>query len=60
LRKRTRTLSINGLLDSEISGIELLGSQEPVRWQRSAEALTIQLPRTLPGELVNCFKIKVR
>ena len=55
-----RTLCTNGLLDGEITGIELLGSQEPVRWQRSAEALTIRLPTTLPGELVNCFRIKTR
>ena len=55
-----KTLCTNGPLDGEITGIELLGSQESIRWRRTAEALTIQLPKTLPGELVNCFKVKLR
>jgi hypothetical protein len=38
----------------------LFASQEPIRWKRSAEALIIQLAKTLPDELVNCFKIEVR
>ena len=39
------------------AGIELLGSSEEVRWERSADALTIQLPQKLPGKIVNGFRI---
>jgi len=52
-----KTLATGGLLDREIVGIELMGSSEEVKWTRTADALTIQLPRALPGKLVNGFRI---
>ena len=44
-----KTLATGGLLDREIAGIELMGSDETIEWKRSADALTIQLPKTLAG-----------
>jgi alpha-L-fucosidase len=52
-----KTLATGGLLDRKIAGIELMGSDEEVQWKRSADALTIQLPRELPGKIVNGFRI---
>ena len=52
-----KTLAKNGLLDSEISSIELMGSDEKLNWTRNNEALTIELPKNLPGKIVNGFKI---
>ena len=52
-----RTLATGGLLDREIVGIELMGSAEKLNWSRNADALTIQLPETLPGKIVNGFRI---
>jgi alpha-L-fucosidase len=51
------TLASGGLLDREITGIELVGSPEKIKWKRSVDALTIQLPKTLPGQIVNGFRI---
>ena len=51
-------LAEGGLLDREIAGIELMGSHEKIEWKRSAEALTIKLPETLPGQIVNGFRIQ--
>lgn len=52
-----KTLASGGLLDRKIAGIELMGSSEEVKWKRSANALTIQLPRKLPGKIVSGFRI---
>jgi len=52
-----KTLAKGGLLDSEIVSIELMGSTEKIKWTRSADALTIQLPRKLPGKIVSGFRI---
>ncbi|MCP4680563.1 MAG: glycoside hydrolase family 29, partial [Deltaproteobacteria bacterium] len=52
-----KTLAADGLLDREIASIELMGSDETIEWNRSADALTIQLPETLPGQIVNGFRI---
>jgi alpha-L-fucosidase len=52
-----KTLATGGLLDREVAGIELMGSSEEVEWTRTADALTIQLPRKLPGKIVNGFRI---
>jgi len=51
------TLATGGVLDREIARIELMGSSEEVQWKRSADALTIRLPRKLPGKIVNGFRI---
>ena len=53
-----KTLATGGLLDREIAGIELMGSSEQIKWNRSADALTIQLPQSLPGQIVNGFRIQ--
>ena len=53
-----KTLATGGLLDREIVDIELMGSAEKIKWNRSADALTIQLPQTLPGQIVNGFRIR--
>ena len=52
-----KTLASGGLLDRKIASIELMGSSEEVKWKRSADALTIQLPRKLPGKVVSGFRI---
>jgi alpha-L-fucosidase len=52
-----KTLASGGLLDREIVGIELMGSDEKIKWTRSADALTIQLPEALPGRIVNGFRV---
>ncbi len=43
-----KTLARGGLYEDEIRSISLLGSDERLKWTRSGEALTIQLPKTLP------------
>ncbi|MDE3742141.1 alpha-L-fucosidase [Maribacter polysaccharolyticus] len=53
------TLAKGGLLDSGISAIELMGSDKKVKWKRTNDALTIKLPKYLPGNIVNGFRIKI-
>lgn len=52
-----KTLAKGGLLDREIESVELMGCDRAVTWKRSAAALTIRLPKDLPGEIVNGFRI---
>ncbi len=52
-----KTLAEGGLLDAEITRIELMGSQEQIKWERSENALMITLPERLPGRIVNGFRI---
>jgi alpha-L-fucosidase len=52
-----KTLAQGGLYEDEIGSIRLLGSDEAVTWKRSAEALTIQLPKTLSDQPVIGFRI---
>ncbi|WP_419580327.1 hypothetical protein [Stieleria magnilauensis] len=54
------TLATGGSLDREITGIELMGSTEKITWNRTADALTIRLPKSLPGKIVNGFRIHSR
>ncbi len=54
------TLADGGLLEQAIASIELMGSDEKILWERSAEALTIRLPNTLPGKIVNGFRILLK
>ena len=54
---RIKKLATGGLLEREITGIELMGSPKTIRWKRTSDALTIQLPKTLPGKIVNGFRI---
>jgi len=52
-----KALASGALLDRKIANIELMGSNEEIKWSRSADALTIQLPRKLPGKIVNGFRV---
>ncbi len=53
-----KTLATGGLYEGEIGNITMLGSDEPIRWKRSADGLTIRLPETLPkGQPVVAFRI---
>ena len=50
-----------GTLDNKmIESIQLLGSQESIKWDQSAEALTIKLPKTTPDQPVIGFKIQIK
>ena len=52
-----KTLAQGGTYEDEIGSINLLGSDEKLTWKRSAEALTIKLPKTLPVQPVIGFRI---
>ncbi len=52
-----KTLAQGGVYDGDIGTISLLGSAETLTWERSAEASTIQLPKTLPDQPVIGFRI---
>ena len=54
-----RVLATGGLLEREIVEIELMGSSEEIRWKRTDAALMIQLPKTLPGKIINGFRIEL-
>ena len=45
------------MLKSEVAEIKMMGSDEKLNWSRSADALTIVLPKKLPGNLVVGFEI---
>ena len=55
-----KTLAQGGLLDSNIAKIELMGSKEKIKWTRSKSKLVIKLPKKLPGEIVNGFRITLK
>lgn len=55
-----KSLATGGVLTEEIAAISLLGSDEKIQWKRSAEALTIQLPKTAQDRLVVGFKVTVK
>lgn len=42
------------------ASVELMGSSETIKWKRSADGLTIRLPKTLPDSLVVGFKLMVQ
>lgn len=48
------------LLDSNIAQIELLGSKEPVRWERNTNGLVIQASKNLPNDLAIAYKITLK
>lgn len=53
-----KTLATGGNLESDITSIKLMGSDEPIKWERTKDALTIELPRKLPKTLVVGFEIE--
>lgn len=52
-----KTLALGGELNADISDISLLGSDEKITWTRTKTGLNIQLPKHLPTEIINGFKI---
>ena len=52
-----KTLASGGPLEGEIADITLMGSDEKLTWNRSSKSLTIELPKKLPGKIVNGFRI---
>ncbi|MFY0687414.1 MAG: alpha-L-fucosidase [Cyclobacteriaceae bacterium] len=46
-----------GLLNSNIQKIELLGSDEEIKWERNADGLIINAPTEYPTEHAHAFKI---
>ncbi|WP_236621074.1 alpha-L-fucosidase [Rhodopirellula sallentina] len=53
-----KTLAQGGLYEEEIGTIELLGTDEALTWNRTAEGLTIELPKTLPGDPIIGLRIR--
>lgn len=41
----------------KISKIEMLGSNENIKWTQSAESLNIEKPVTIPDEIAILFKV---
>jgi len=54
------TLADGGVLDSQIAAINLMGSEEEIKWNRTDQGLTITLPQELPDTLVIGFSIKLK
>ncbi|CAA6697452.1 MULTISPECIES: alpha-L-fucosidase [unclassified Lentimonas] len=52
-----KTLASGGLLDQKIEAVELMGSNETIRWNRDASGLTVALPKSLPETSVVGFRI---
>jgi hypothetical protein len=46
-----------GLLDGKLARIELLGSEQKVRWSVNAQALSIVAPQKSPREEAVVFKL---
>ena len=47
------------LLDKKITKIQLLGSRETIKWSQTNDALAIDAPKKLPGDII-VFKIATR
>lgn len=62
----TKTLSVKSLganaklLDQSIEAIQLLGSDEEIRWTQSGDALTIEPAQNQPSGIAAVFKITLR
>ena len=53
-----RTLSTQiGALNSKFLNVELLGSQEKVKWERNQDGLIIQAPLSYPSNYTHAFRI---
>jgi len=55
-----KTLATGGLLDREIAGIGLLGSNERIKWSRSTNGLAIKRPEALPCNHAVGFRITLK
>jgi alpha-L-fucosidase len=50
----------SGLLDRPIEAIALLGSDEKLKWQQTAEALSIAAPHTTPSPEALVYKVSLK
>ena len=55
-----KTLFAGGRLDREIGNIELLGSEEVVKWKRTDKGLIIQKIKQIPNQPVICLRISLK
>lgn len=46
-----------GLEPRTVKAVTLLGSATPLRWEQTDEALTIQLPASLPSQMASSFRV---
>jgi alpha-L-fucosidase len=46
-----------GLLDLPVATVTLLGSDEKIAWSQTADALSIDAPRSIPNDIAIVFKI---
>ena len=49
-----------GLLELPVASVTLLGSQEKITWTQTADALSIDAPRSIPNDIAVVFKIVCR
>ena len=49
-----------GLYPSEIESIKMLGSDEPVKWDFSKDALAVTTPKTKPCDYAFVFRITLK
>ena len=49
-----------GLYPSEIESIKMLGSDEPIRWEFTKEALVLTTPKTQPGSDAFVYRIQLK
>lgn len=57
---RIESLKAGGLLERDIDQLEMMGSNENIRWTRTTDGLLIQLPEELPDALVTGFKLTLK
>jgi alpha-L-fucosidase len=59
--KQVKIRSLSNLLTlaSKVENVELLGSTEKLKWERTNESLDIQLPSSIPCKYALTFKIKL-
>lgn len=55
-----QTLAPGGVLEREIDGIRLLGSDETILWERAPEGLVIQRPKKMPNPFVIGFRLQLK
>ncbi|MDF7800406.1 alpha-L-fucosidase [Pontiellaceae bacterium B1224] len=55
-----KTLAKGGLLEQEIAAIELMGSNEKIKWKQTSGALEIKRPKKLPSQYVSGFRIELK
>ncbi len=55
-----KTLKSGGILEKNITSIELLGSEEKISWKQTPKGLKITKPNSFPLEIANGFKINLK